>query len=358
MTEIVLKILEDFDGEDRVLSLYMSFQGMSAKQASIELKNRSRGVDREFQQGLSMGLDELCDRFGAFKDLRAPRGVALFAAPGGRFSVLELPNPVQGEYVMDAPAVLPALKVLSPLRDVWLVLLRRGDARIFRFGNRLSEVDRLSEELIRPVKDAGFRGGEERRIERRSETSLGRFLKDLKWRIKELDMEFPCREVWLAASEELLHEALGTLREMGLPVHPMKPKGDDDPHRLEEDLREAMEKRFFQESEELVERILEGPSRSALGLRQVIDGVNRRDLMKLVIEDLEGIRGVRCGSCGALGIDEVQCPLCGGAMGEEEDLLEALSRRALRGGARVVVLGRPSALREHEGIGGLLRNPR
>ncbi|MCX7828350.1 MAG: hypothetical protein N2315_03970 [Thermanaerothrix sp.] len=358
MTRTALKILEDFDGEDRVLSLYMSFQGMSAKQASIELKNRSRGVDREFQQGLSRALDEFSDRFGTFKDPRAPRGVALFTARDGAFAALELPNPVNGEYVMDAPAILPAVKAFSPFRDAWMVLLRRGDARIFRFGHRLSEADRISEEIVRPVRDAGFRGGEERRIERRSETSLGRFLKDLKWRIKELDMEFPSREVWLSASEELLPEALAALQETGLPVRPIKLRGDDDLHRLEEDLREAMERRFFQESEELVERILEGPIRSALGLRQVIDAVNRRELMKLVIEDLEDLRGVRCGSCGALGIDEPQCPLCGGAMGEEENLQEAIARRAIRGGVNVVVLGRPSAIREHQGIGGLLRNPR
>ena len=346
-----MKVLEAFGGEDRVLTLYLPLGG-DVKQRIAHLKTRSKKLAEEVGDWASRPLEGLLEDLHLGEG-RSPLGVGLFASPSGRSLALPLPSPVDGQVISKRPWILPALEALCPLREAWVVWIHRGRGEIFRHHAVLERVEELSEEIPRKVRDAGFRGGEERRLERRAETSLSKFLKDLAWRLRELNAERPAGEVWVTGSEEVMPEALEALGRFSLPVRSLKaPKSQED---LERSVREAMGARFFQEAEDLVERILESPGRSVLGLRQAIDQVNRRALMSLVVEERRTVRGVRCTSCGALGLEEDQCPLCGSGMEEETDLLDAMAHRALLSGAEVLVLGRPSSLREHEGVGGLTR---
>lgn len=138
-----------------------------------------------------------------------------------------------------------------------------------------------------------------------------------------------------------------------LPESPEKGEGA-----LQSLLDQWAQSRFWQEGEGLVVRILSeapkgGPA--AAGLRAVLAASNRGGVHQLVVEEYERRRGVRCPSCGSLGIDEATCPLCGHETDEEPDLLEALVQQVFEKDGEALVLGRPSLLREWEGIGALLR---
>ena len=92
-----------------------------------------------------------------------------------------------------------------------------------------------------------------------------------------------------------------------------------------------------------------------MGLRSVLAASNQGAVHQLVLEEQEVRNGKRCPACGALGLDETECPLCGTFMQEEADLWEVLARRVLERDGEVLVLGRPSALRDHDGLGARLR---
>ena len=76
---------------------------------------------------------------------------------------------------------------------------------------------------------------------------------------------------------------------------------------------------------------------------------------QLLIDEYEPVAGKQCQSCGALGADEVECPLCHGEMGEIEDLIDLLIYKTLRDNGDVLVIGGQSPLREYDGIGASLR---
>jgi peptide chain release factor subunit 1 len=118
--------------------------------------------------------------------------------------------------------------------------------------------------------------------------------------------------------------------------------------------------RFWEEGESLVGRIQTESSKggfAAWGWRATLAASNAGAVHQMVFEEYEQTRGVRCPACGALGMDEKTCPACGAETLPEEDLMEALLQRTIRQDGDVVILGRPSLLREKAGVGAILRFP-
>ncbi len=79
---------------------------------------------------------------------------------------------------------------------------------------------------------------------------------------------------------------------------------------------------------------------------------------QLVVDEHRSVKGGRCDHCDILVLEPSNvCPVCEASVTVEDDLLEAVAHKVLEQDGDVTVLGRPSLLRECEGLGAILRFP-
>ena len=369
---VAKRVLEQCQGQDPILSVYVDADRTrkSPKETLIDLKNQARAareqsspLGEEGWKKLEGVFDSLALRLEGFAGEGVPRGVALFASPrSGVLETVDLPSsPKPSVDLRGGPRILPLLEALCPYRDSWILVLDRQQSTFYRtHGERLTLQWEMGEELPRKVRDAGYQGGEERRLERRVDETLQRHLRSVAARLRELNDQRPAERAWVQVHRDLAEEVLRALGSIpSLPARWLQGcrEGAHRGELLEEARTEAL-RCFFEEGEELVSRILEESSAggtATLGLRSVLAASNQGAVHQLVLEEQEVRNGKRCPACGALGLDETECPLCGTLMEEEADLWEVLARRVLERDGEVLVLGRPSALRDHYGLGARLR---
>lgn len=367
---VAKRVLEQCQGQDPILSVYVDADRTrkSPKETLIDLKNqmrvareRSAPLGEEGWRRLEGAFEALGIRLEGFAGGGVPRGMAFFASPrAGALETTDLPvSPRPSVDLGPVPRILPLLEALGPFRDGWVLVLDRQRSSFYRTrGDRLALQWEMGEDLPRKVRDAGYQGGEERRLERRVEEALQRHLRTVATRLREMNDARPAERIWLQAPRDVLEEAQRILAAtLPLPVHPLPGGEGGRVEELLEEVRRDSLRAFFEEGEELVSRILEEAPRgaAALGLRRVLAAVNRGAVLQLVLEEQEHRSGRVCSPCGALGLDEETCPLCGAPMEVEGNLWEALARKVLGADGEVLLLGRPSALRDQEGLGARLR---
>lgn len=367
---VVREVLDHFASASAVLSLYSDTDRgrRSAKEIVIALKNLNRDAlrlvedwSREDQEAMRDLLEKVFPRVEDLsKDL--PRGWSFFVSPQSPPFALPLPASVAAEASFGPrPRLFPLIQALSPFRETLVVVVENKAILFFRrYGAELTLMTRRDVEFPPKIKSGGRYGMDERRIERHGEEETARLLREAAAEAKRLYGEGTFRRLLVFGARELtqpllerLHEMLPTEEIDLLPESPEKGEGA-----LQALLDQWAYSRFWQEGEGLVMRILSeapkgGPA--AAGLRAVLAASNRGGVHQLVVEEYERRRGVLCPSCGSLGIDEATCPLCGHETDEEPDLLEALVQQVFEKDGEALVLGRPSPLREWEGIGALLR---
>ncbi len=367
---VVRDILDRFTPASAVLSLYgdTDRSRRSAKEIVIALKNLNRQAlrlvedwPREDQEKMRNLLEGV---FPRVEDLSTdlPRGWSFFISPEVPTFSLPLPASVAAEASLnERPRLFPLIQALSPFKKTLVIVVENRSVSFYhRYGAELELLLRHVVEFPSRIKAGGRYGMEERRIERRAEEETGRLLRETAVEAKGLFGDRLFKRILVTGSKELTAPLLTLLREQLpmeevdlLPESPERGEGS-----LQATLDEWAHARFWQEGEALVARILsEAPKGglAAAGMRAVLAASNRGAIHQLVLEEFELRSGVRCTRCGALGLDEVTCPLCGLETEPERDLLEALIQQVHGKDGETLVLGRPSTLREWEGIGALLR---
>ena len=134
-----------------------------------------------------------------------------------------------------------------------------------------------------------------------------------------------------------------------------------DPESVREAIFVHTMRRFYEEGEALVGRILTEASKGGqaiTGLSGTLKAVNMGAVHQLVVDEHRFVKGGRCDHCDILVLEPSNvCPVCGASVTVEDDLLEAVAHKVLEQDGDVTVLGRPSLLRECEGLGAILRFP-
>lgn len=367
---VVRDVREQFSPASAVLSLYgdTDRSRRSPKEIVIALKNLYREAlrlvetwPREDQESVRILLERI---FPRVEDLSTdlPKGWVFFVSPRSQTFSLPLPGPVVPSACLGRePQLFPLVQVLSPFRETLVLLVEsRTVAFLRRFGAELELIHRRDVDFPSRVKSGGRQGMEERRIERHAEEETGRILRDVAVQARALFKGGTFRRALVAGPRELALPLTDLLREQ-LPTEELDLLPET-PERGEAALRALLDQwaqtRFWQEGEALVDRVVtEAPKGgpAAAGWRAVLAASGRGAVHQLLLEERELRRGVRCPACGALGLDEETCPLCGGGTVEEPDLMEALIGQVYDKDGEVLVLGRPSPLREWEGLGALLR---
>ena len=367
---VVQSVREQFAPASAVLSLYCDTDRSrrSPGKISIDLKNLHSQTlrliedwPREEQASVSGPLAEF---FSHVENLSTglPRGWVLFVSPRIEPFSLPLPGSVATKVGLSGtPRLFPLIQTLSPFRETLVVLVdKESVVYLRRYGAELKPLHRRDVAFPAGVRTGGRGGMEERRIERRVEEETDRLLREIAAEARETFSGGTFRRILTAGPRELTMPLTDFLQEQ-FPkeeIDSLPETHERDEGTLQELLDQWAQARFWQEGEDLIERILAealkgGPA--AVGWRAVLAASNRGAIHQLLLESYELRRGVRCSQCGALGLDEATCPLCGSETVEEPDLTEALIDQVYEKDGEVLVLSRPSALRDWEGKGALLR---
>lgn len=373
--KVAQRILENSVDSNPILSVYVDTDRSrkAPKQILIDLKNQKKEAYEllsawpgTVQEALLGAFDEITDKITGTLSNELPRGWAFFLSPQKRvFESSRLPDPVLPSVsIARRPKLSPLIQSFGPFRELLVVVIGGKWTRFF--VNRPGFVELLwemGEELPKKSKDSGWMGLEEGHRERRVEEWTQRYIKDVAARSKELLGKHPSVEgMVVGGNRELSDIAIEFLKgQIPLPVSFFEaPPETATADELAKAVEEFLMKRFWEEGEELVQRILNEAFKqdlSARGWRSVLAACNRGAIHQLLIEEYEAVKGRFCPHCKALGLDEDECPLCGSRMDEEPDLMEALIAQTLGKDGEVILLGRPSSLHPDEGLGALLRFP-
>ena len=291
------------------------------------------------------------------------RGLSLFGCSGGGlWEELTLPAWVPERMVIgDRPYLLPAEVVLQGYEDVCLALVDREKARLF-----VSALDRIEEvsDVLDDVPGWHDQGGwSQARFQRHIKEHVLRHLKHVSEVLLGLFRRHRYQRLVLAGPDEILAELDRELHDYvrrtivartSLPMHASSTEVLHTIRELEEQLERGRE-------EEAVGRLsaeIEAKTgRAVTGMAETIAALEEGRVETLIVEsDLEA-SGVRCPSCGHIGLRGRSCPACGARMDDAPDLVEEAIESALRQRCRVEVLtqGLTDDLARHGGIGALLR---
>jgi peptide chain release factor subunit 1 len=379
----VLSLAAMETGPYRVLSLYLDTDSQAPEpavirtrahsllhQAEQELEEQWSKLDHDIREAAREDLARCRAFIDTFRARGACRGLALFSCSGrNAWQHYPLPRPVPDRVAWgEQPLVLPAVRLLEEYPRTGVILVDREQGRFL--GSRLGEVEELGsmrEDTPQRVKEAGWYGLEERRIERHIEDHVRRHLKHVAAEARDVFQDWPVAGLLVGGNTELTEEFRRCLppslrdrwaRELALPANASL-----------EQVHEAVlaaEQELEQEREEALLRQLYGEwDTSGYGIVGVTDTLRALylgEVDRLVVDADLRLTGYRCEKCGALAETADRCHICGWvSFSACADLVGEAIEEALAHGGQVQVVGsgasstRVTGFRRDGGLGALLR---
>jgi peptide chain release factor subunit 1 len=276
----------------------------------------------------------------------------------------------------DLPPLLPATQVvvnrrfhLRPLAALAMgsprccvALVDRERARLFTLWNGdITEHAGLFDVLPRRVRTDGFAGYNAGHKERHIDNEAMRHFKHVAERLLDLQAREGCEAFIIGCRDE-------TWPELEPHLHPyirqrLTGRFAADPAEATLDQVKEQAERVLREHEEaqrqgLVREVLGEAQRNArgtVGLRRVLESLERGEVQSLLIGQNFSAQAVECTNCAHLDTRMVKnCAVCGHETRELDDVADVLVRRALRGGLDFVPI-QDEALEKAGNIGALLR---
>lgn len=348
-------------GRSPWVSLYLDLDGGNpiARTYRTRVRDLVRALPPRRESGIVQAVAsiqagiEALERHGA-------KGAAIFGTPGiAEPFLFRLPIPVPDRLVIgERPALFPLLPMLDTARRLLLVVAGKGRGRIYRsFMGRIAEVALLEEDLPSKVREGGWQGYSEKKIDRHVDDHVRRFAGHLADEAAHSARKESPAWIVLMGSRDLfpvMKEQLSPLVPEGrIITHP----STVDPSKEELITLLPLVEGEIHVSEEraLTERLrgLAAGGKAVLGpdasLRALVAG--QADLL-VVTDDPPG-SGVRCPSCGLLATAGAVCPICHGPL-EAVDLLDEAVFVSLSKGCRTFLADRGALL---EKMAAILRFP-
>ncbi len=369
---VVADLMKVYAGSGPVLSIFLDTDRSrrTPKEISIEVKNilkEAVSVCREsVLEGAGNPLAEVVERLiphieGVIEDM--PRGWAFYInLKEGLLKEVGLPVSVRPSvYLRHKPYLHPLLQALAPFKRSLVVEVEHKRVRLFDFNDgRIKLIEEIEEDVPQKVKTGGWYGLEERRIERHVEQHVLDYLKKVSAYVRSIAEEYPFKLMLIGGNIEyaqIFKDLLDGLISIDMEIYEEFGETADINQVFEMVLKYSMN-RFWNEGEEAVNDIINnlGNTKMAVaGLRGVIKALNYGAVYRLVEGEYYEKNGKYCPKCEALGIDEEECPNCSSKMVDTQDLLEEMVHKAFSQDADILLLNRPTQLRQYEGIGARLR---
>jgi len=259
------------------------------------------------------------------------------------------------------PYIRPYTMLFSHYRNYAVVLVDRTKARIFE--SRLGEFKQhfhIEDNAPEPVKVGGFKGRQERKVERNIHEGVIQHYKEVAQVTFDLFQKYKFHWIILGGRKEVLTEfskylhAYLTSRIAGqIEIEPMAP--------LSEVLKkvEMTEEKARQNYENILLKNLldKKPIGQAVdGIQAVLDKIQANWVNTLIIQENYFTKGLFCRTCGYLSLKPREaCPTGCGKLERTNDLVEQIIHRALKQGVDIQFIN--SKMEKHAGIAAILRFP-
>ena len=370
-----IKALAGFKSRgDLVTSLYLDTDKgrLNRKQIQLSLKNLLSGA-RTRLESLDAGREkvESLDRDLALIEEHASRnlissnsaGMAVFSCRRRDFWLdLDLPHGPRNRIVFDTNFyVRPLSAILDKYRPICAVLIDRRAAHWYDISmGEIRALGDLQSDVPPRVKEGGFEGTEEKRIERRLDARLQDHLKKAAQKTSDLHKQEPFDWLLVGGDDSLCADI-----EQHLPKPlreklkgRLKARPGDSPAKV---LKEALviEAALKKEEEEgTVQKLvaeLERGGLAASGLRDTIDRLNRFEVQSLVVTHNFSKPGRICPAHGFFYLEELKCPVCDKKTDVVRDVVDEAIETVLKRGGTVKHITPPSKLDRYGQIGAFLK---
>ncbi len=291
------------------------------------------------------------------------KGLVIFSSTVEKiWEVFFLPQPVRDLLVLDHSAdIRPLTSILDQYRRVCTLLVDRTRARIFElFMGEIEEQTEIFTDVPSKVKEGGWYGLSERRIERHIKHHLHDHLKGVSDQTfihfgkKGFDWLFLGGQVEaLPQMENTLHSYLRKRLK-----RTFRMDLNSDPKEILDKTLELEREAKKEEDRSLVSHLtnsLKSEGLGVTGIQETLSSLYEGSVHTLLVEEGFSQEGAYCFKCGFMGLSGSKCPVCGAAMTAIPDIVDEAVIAAIDQNCEVVHIT-PGCGLEHLGrIGALLR---
>ena len=314
------------------------------------------------KESIEKDFEKIRDYLESLREPR-PKSLALFSSGGGKhWYPYLLAQPLKDLLVVDSvPYIRPLMDLLDQSKRCGVLLVDRNQARILEiFMGEIAEATELRGDVPKRVREGGWYGLEEKRIDRHVEQHLHDFMKQVIDHTLAVLQERPFQWLFLGGSLEVV----ATLEEQlpsSLRSRLKKTFRIDLNASAQEVLAKAEELLQQIEREEdqaLVSRLREALMPGGLGvsgIHETLSSLHEGSVHSLLIEEGFSEPGARCAHCRFLGLQVGACPICGHPMGPVGDVINEALLQAIDRDASIFMITPGVGLEKLGRIGALLR---
>jgi len=319
-------------------------------------------LPKEVKKSVEEDLKKLQEFVETFQE--SPyKGLVIFSCAAQKvWEVFLLRQPVRDLLVLDFSAfVRPLVSILNNYRRACVLLIDRTRARVFEiFMGEIAEQSEIFSDVPSKVREGGWYGLSEKRIERHVEQHLHDYLKKLMdkaflhFREKGFDwLLLGGQNEILPIAENALHpylrERLKRTFRMDLDASPQEV--------LNKTL--ALEQEVKKEEDcALVSRLLNSLKPTGLGvsgIHETLSSLYEKNVYTLLVEEGFSQEGAYCIHCGFMGLKAGLCPICRKTMVPVPDIVDEAVATAINQNSQVFHINPECGLKEIGSIGALLR---
>ncbi len=319
-------------------------------------------LPKEVKKSMEEDLKKLQEFVETFKE--SPyKGLVIFScAAQNIWEVFFLKQPVRDLLVLDSSAyVRPLVSTLNKYRRVCTLLIDRTRARVFEvFMGEIEEQSETLSDVPSKVREGGWYGLSEKRIERHVEQHLHDYLKKvmdkafLYFREKGFDwLLLGGQSEILPIVENALHpylrERLKRTFRMDI---------DASPREVLNKILELEQEIKKEEDCDLVSRLQNSLKPRGLGIsgiHETLSNLYEKNVYTLLVEEGFSQEGASCMHCGFMGLRTGLCPICRQAMVPVPDIVDEAVATAINQNSEVFHINPACSLKEIGSIGALLR---
>lgn len=351
--------------EGSIISLYVNRPVGGASAALADLLKPLRAAADALPRGTAKLVHRECDRIqGLVPKIDASIAPAhvIVDAIGGPFVHEPLDQSIwETAHLGPHPYLRPLRAIPEPIRTLIAVADRRRTRVYIAENGAVEPAGPVIEADLGKTNFGGFSGYEEYGTRRRSEQETTRMLKRAAALLLDLFRDERADALLIGGHQETLDELTPFLHSY-LQALPMG-RAVMDPHtltlpilrqRADELAVEVRGERDEKAGAAVVEAVERGSGTA--GTAPVLEAANSRAIETLVVSGRFEKPGVVCGGCGWMARTGTECPVCGSAASDVDDVIGYLVEAVLDAGGTARHLGRAGPVDRH-GVAASLRFP-
>jgi peptide subunit release factor 1 (eRF1) len=325
-------------------------------------KLNEEGLLKEEKQFVEKDFEDLKKFVEALSE-SSHRGLVIFSSRALKiWEVFSLARPVRDLLILDYSAYIrPLISILNEYRRICTLLIDRTKARILEiFMGEIEEQSEIYDEVPGRVREGGWHGLSEKRIQRHIDDHLYRHLKEVADRTLIDFREKGFDWLLLGGHTEILSEVENTLHPFLREKLKRTFKADITIHQKEVlNKTIALEREIKREEDKvLVSRLANSLKPEGLGIsgiHETLSSLYEGRVHTLLVEEGFIQEGAYCNKCGFMGLNVGVCPVCREVMIHVPDIVDEAVASAIDQGCEVFHIAPKCGLKEFGSVGAFLR---